>query len=61
MQKYGNSTTGETWDVSEQMDTYYNPIPHFTFGMALDHSPTLKAVPALPRAGDDLGEGVGAL
>jgi hypothetical protein len=36
--------TGEHWDVSEQMDTYYNPIPHFTYQMALDHSPTLKNV-----------------
>lgn len=61
VQKHGNSTTGETWDVSEEMDTYYNPIPHFDYRLALDHSPTLKRVPMLPRAGEDLGEGVGAL
>jgi hypothetical protein len=35
---------GEHWDNSEEMDTYYNPIPHFTYQMALDHSPTLKNV-----------------
>ena len=61
VQKYGNSTTGENWDVREQMDTYYNPIPHFDYRLALDHSPTLKQVPALPRAGDDLGEGIDCL
>lgn len=61
MQKYGNSTTGENWDVQEQMDTYYNPIPHFDYRLALDHSPTLKQVPALPRAGDVLGDGMDSL
>lgn len=29
VRKYGNSTGGEYWDTTEQMDTYYNPIPHF--------------------------------
>lgn len=29
VQKYGNSTSGDSWDVTERMDTYYNPIPHF--------------------------------
>jgi hypothetical protein len=29
VRKYGNSTGGEYWDNTEQMDTYYNPIPHF--------------------------------
>ena len=35
---------GEHWDQSEEMDTYYNPVPHFTYQMALDHSPTLQNV-----------------
>ena len=48
VQKYGNSTTGESWDVVEEMDTYYNPIPHFTYEMALSHSPQLHDVPTLP-------------
>ena len=69
MRKHGHSTGGEAWDASEQMDTYYNPIPHFTYAMAVDHSPTLRDLPVLPREegggsgdGDDgLGEGVGAL
>ncbi len=44
------------------MDTYYNPIPHFTYKMALDHSPTLKNVPTLPRGGlDGLDGGIDAL
>ncbi len=30
---------GEHWDVTEQMDTYYNPIPHFGYNLALEHSP----------------------
>ena len=29
VRKHGSSTTGEHWDVTEQMDTYYNPVPHF--------------------------------
>ena len=32
------------------MDTYYNSIPHFTYQMALDHSPTLKNVRTLTCA-----------
>ncbi len=58
VQKYGNSSTGEHWDVSEQMDTYYNPIPHVGYQIALDHSPQLKAVPTLPRDGATLGPGI---
>jgi len=55
-------SAGEHWDFSEQMDTYYNPIPHFTYKMALDHSPTLKNVPTLPRGGlDGLDGGIDAL
>lgn len=63
VRKHGHSTGGEAWDASEQMDTYYNPIPHFTYAMAVDHSPTLRDLPTLPReeGGDGLGEGVGAL
>ena len=49
MQKYGHSTTGDRWDATEQSGTHYNPIPHFTFQMALDHSPRLQAVPQRPR------------
>jgi hypothetical protein len=29
VRKWGSSNTGEYWDVEEEMDTYYNPIPHF--------------------------------
>ena len=73
VRKHGHSTGGEAWDASERMDTYYNPIPHFTYAMAVDHSPTLRDLPVLPRGegtgtgtGEDeeedgLGEGVGAL
>lgn len=45
------------------MDTYYNPIPHFTYEMALAHSPELRRLPVLPRGGDDDGadEGVAGL
>ena len=48
VQKFGNSTTGESWDVVEDMDTYYNPIPHFGYDLALSHSPQLHNVPTLP-------------
>jgi hypothetical protein len=65
VRRFGNSTTGEHWDNSEEMDTYYNPIPHFTYQMALDHSPTLKNVPTLPRGNLDEDEfeqgGLGSL
>ena len=54
VQKFGNSTTGESWDVTEHMDTYYNPIPHFGYDLALSHSPQLRNVPSLPR--DDVLE-----
>ena len=60
-QKYGNSTTGDNWDVSEQMDTYYNPIPVGGYDWALSHSPQLRGVAALPRGGDELGDGLDAL
>lgn len=33
------SAAGEHWDQTEQMDTYYNPIPHFGYDLALKHSP----------------------
>jgi len=49
VQKFGHSSTGEHWDVTEQMDTYYNPIPHFGYDLALAHSPQLRKLPTLPR------------
>lgn len=59
VQKYGHSNTGEHWDVSEQMDTYYNPVPHTGgFGFALNHSPQLRRVPMRPRDADGLGPGL---
>ena len=33
---------GEHWDQTEQMDTYYNPIPHFGYDLALAHSPIVS-------------------
>jgi hypothetical protein len=48
---------GEQWDVTERMDTYYNPIPHFGYDLALAHSPQLRGVPTLPRDGGDLAAG----
>lgn len=61
VRRHGNSTTGEWWDQREQMDTYYNPIPHFDFRLAMGHSPTLRSLPTLPKGGEELGDGVGAL
>lgn len=49
VQKYGHSTAGEQWDVTDQSGTYYNPMPHFNFQMALDHSPDLLHIPVKPR------------
>ena len=49
VQKYGHSTSGEQWDSTELTGTYYNPKPHFTFDMALDHSPDLLRIPVRPR------------
>lgn len=40
---------GEHWDTTEQQDTYYNPIPHFGYDLALRHSPQLRNVPVLAR------------
>ena len=59
VQKFGNSSTGEHWDVTEHMDTYYNPIPHFGYDLALAHSPQLRSVPMLPRDTVLEGEGKG--
>jgi hypothetical protein len=42
-------TSGEHWDHTEQMDTYYNPIPHFGYDLALSHSPQVRWVRHLPR------------
>lgn len=50
--KIGNNGAGEHWDTTEQQDTYYNPIPHFGYDLALAHSPQLKGVPILPRDND---------
>lgn len=49
VRKHGSSTAGEYWDQEEQMDTYYNPIPHFDYRLALQHSPQLRNVGTLPR------------
>ncbi|KAK9867047.1 hypothetical protein WJX84_003121 [Apatococcus fuscideae] len=49
VRKHGSSTAGEYWDQEEQMDTYYNPIPHFDYRLALQHSPQLRNVSTLPR------------
>lgn len=47
------------------MDTYYNPVPHFGFDLALSHSHELHKVPVLPKgpAGGGAGgdDGVGDL
>jgi hypothetical protein len=60
VQKFGHSNTGENWDVTEHMDTYYNPIPHFGYDLALAHSPILREVPTLPRDNKlDAGGGKG--
>lgn len=63
---HGHSTGGEWWDDTIGMDTYYNPIPHFGYKLALDHSPTLKRVPLRPKnykptpaGGEGGGEGGG--
>lgn len=63
VRKHGHSTAGEHWDVTEQSGTVYNPIPHFDFALALKHSPTLVAVPTLPRDGSsgELTGGVNSL
>lgn len=63
VRRHGHSTEGEFWDNEEEMDTYYNPVPHFTYEMALAHSPELRRLPVLPRGGEDDGadEGVAAL
>eukprot|EP00884_Botryococcus_braunii_P009595 jgi/Botrbrau1/18637/Bobra.0367s0073.1 len=61
VRRHGHSTTGEWWDQPEQMDTYYNPIPHFDFRLAMGHSPTLRRLPTLPKGGNELGEGIDAL
>lgn len=54
VRRYGDSTGGEHWDAIEHMDTYYNPIPHFGFELAMTHSPQLWAVP-LPQPIEGLG------
>ena len=61
VRRYGHSTSGEQWDDTISMDTYYNPIPHFGYSHALAHSPTLKSVPLRPKdvdADDPFGPGI---
>lgn len=53
VRRHGHSTTGEQWDESIHMDTYYNPVPHFGYKLALDHSPQLKSVPLRPKEVDE--------
>lgn len=59
VRRSGHSTGGEHWDNVEHMDTYYNPIPHFGFKHALDHSPTLRNVRTLPVQASKVGGGLG--
>ncbi len=67
VRKHGSSTGGEHWDSVEHMDTYYNPVPHFGFHHAWNHSNKLRDVPGRPRdeapGGEEgeLGMGLGAL
>jgi hypothetical protein len=64
VRRYGSSTSGETWDDTISMDTYYNPIPHFGYALALAHSPQLKSVPLRPKEVDEddpFGPGIDAL
>lgn len=56
VRKHGHSNTGENWDFSEQSGTYYNPIPHFDYELALKHSPQLLGVPMLPRPEAGMGD-----
>ncbi|KDD71831.1 hypothetical protein H632_c4323p0, partial [Helicosporidium sp. ATCC 50920] len=57
VRKHGHSSTGEHWDVEEQGDTYYNPLPHFGYDLALRHSPQLRAVAERPRDRGSLERG----
>jgi hypothetical protein len=64
VRRFGNSTAGEQWDETVQMDTYYNPVPHFGYALALAHSPQLRNVPLRPKdvdAEDPFGPGIDAL
>jgi hypothetical protein len=49
VRRHGHSTGGESWDDTVPMDTYYNPIPHFGYQLAVEHSPQLMNVPLRPR------------
>ena len=60
VRKHGHSTAGDAWDATEQSGTYYNPVPHFTYAMALAHSPTLTGLGTLPRGGGGGGGGGGS-
>ncbi len=50
VRRHGNSTGGESWDHVLHMSTYYNPIPHFGYKLAYDHSPQLKRVTMRPKS-----------
>lgn len=63
VRRHGNSTGGENWDQIEHMDTYYNPVPHFGFDLALSHSNELHKVPVQPKlaaGGGDSTDGLGS-
>jgi len=57
VRRHGHSSTGESWDDTVQMDTYYNPVPHFGYQLAVEHSPQLMAVPLRPRGAGPPAEG----
>ena len=61
--KWGSSTSGEHWDTREQSGTYYNPVPHFGWDLAVSHSKQLLAVEQLPKEEEPgvLGPGFSSL
>jgi hypothetical protein len=59
VRRHGHSTSGEAWDDTVQMDTYYNPIPHFGYQLAVEHSPQLRNVPLRPPEAQVGGGGGG--
>lgn len=61
--KWGSSTSGERWDTREQSGTYYNPVPHFGWDLAVSHSKQLLAVDQLPKEEEPgvLGPGFSSL
>ena len=61
--KWGSSTSGEHWDTREQSGTYYNPVPHFGWDLAVAHSKQLLSVEQLPKdeEPEELGLGFSGL